>query len=59
MIKVLSYFKFFLFMIVGFSVWQVLFTSFSPVDVVGVSLFATFFKWLYEVVWERKPGGKP
>lgn len=58
-IKVLSYFKFFLFMIVGFSVWQVLFTSFSPVDVVGVSLFATFFKWLYEVVWERKPGGKP
>lgn len=56
-VKVLSYFRFFLFMIAGFSLWQVLFSSLNPVEIIGFSFFATFFKWLYEVTWERKADG--
>ncbi|MFD2706669.1 hypothetical protein [Salibacterium lacus] len=52
----LSYFKFFLFMIAGLSLWQVLFSSFDQpiIDIIGISCFAAFFKWLFERVVERK-----
>ncbi len=53
----LRYFWFFLFMVGGLSLWQVLFLTFAPLDIMGISLFATFFKWLYEVTWERKSDG--
>lgn len=45
-------------MIVGLSLWKVLFSSFneSIVDIIVFSICATFFKWLIEVTWERKPG---
>ncbi len=54
----LYYFRFFLFMIVGISLWKELFSSFneSIVDIIVFSICATFFKWLIEVTWERKPG---
>ena len=45
-------------MLVGFSLWKVLVSSFNPIEVVVFSLLATFFNWLYEVTWERKSEGK-
>ncbi|MGR9050587.1 hypothetical protein ACQ4XT_18290 [Halobacillus faecis] len=49
-----NYLKFFLFMIVGLSLWQMLFTSFNPVEILAFSFFTTFFKWLFEATWDRK-----
>ncbi|WP_089650970.1 hypothetical protein [Halobacillus aidingensis] len=57
MVKVFSYVRFFLFMSVGLSLWQLWFSSFNPVETVAFSFFMTFFKWLYEVTWERKTDG--
>ncbi|SFL92823.1 hypothetical protein SAMN04488054_10886 [Salibacterium qingdaonense] len=55
----LSYFKFFLFMIAGLSLFQVLFSWFNQtiIYIIGVSLITTFFKWLFERVIERKSDG--
>ncbi|WP_176140616.1 hypothetical protein [Halobacillus salinus] len=49
-----DYIRFFLFMVVGLSLWQLVFTSFTPLEIISLSILTTFFKWVYEITWERK-----
>ncbi|WP_406944270.1 hypothetical protein ACJA3J_12990 [Halobacillus sp. SY10] len=54
----ISYIKFFFCMIVGLLLWNVLFSTDNQtlVDIIGISFFTTFFKWLYEVSFEGSEG---
>ncbi|SIS63645.1 hypothetical protein SAMN05421687_11536 [Salimicrobium flavidum] len=50
------YFRFFIFMIIGQSIWHLVVSSYEEklLDIVGISFFATLFKWLLDNPWSGK-----